>query len=192
MEKASEWTLNIQRSWQMSKTSAALLELQYEYVGKHLSSCDQWHWLSVCDLILICGERFGFARHSQTTCRAHKELTRINIFSKQICQKDLSYHQFLWAQLAPVYLKCLGKKATHGRTAASQITRLIACGLHNMKMWQLSLMPLPLCKAGKGEPSHANASHHFLTILSAWQLLTIKRNWIIRKKLVFFSRQDSL
>lgn len=48
-----------------------------------------------------------------------------------------------------------------GRATASQITRLIACGLHNMKMWQLPLMPLPVCKTGKGEPSHANASTTF-------------------------------
>lgn len=73
MEKASEWTLDIQRSCQMLKPSAALFKLQYERVGKHCSPCDQLHWLSVCDLILIGGERFGFAMHSQITCRAHKE-----------------------------------------------------------------------------------------------------------------------
>lgn len=97
----------------MSKTSAALSELQYMHVGKHWSSCDELHWLSVCDLILICGERFGFACIPRP---AEFSRSKINNFSKQICQKDMSYHQFLQAQLTSVHLKFLGKRATHGES----------------------------------------------------------------------------
>lgn len=79
-------------------------------------------------------------------------------FSKQIFQKDVSCHQILQAQLTPVYLKCLGKKATHGESCCFPDHQAHSLWPAQHENVALSLMPLPLCKAGKGEPSHANAS----------------------------------
>lgn len=46
------------------------------------------------------------------TFPSHLQSSSINTFSKQIYGKDICYHYFLQAQLSPVYLKCMGKRAT--------------------------------------------------------------------------------
>lgn len=54
-----------------------------------------------------------------------------------------------------------------------------------MKMWQLPLMPLPVCKTGKGEPSHANASTTFSPLCLLETVADNKKKWDHLKEVGF-------